>query len=218
MPEIFSGNRGKFASTAEFVKGIEWFFLARRLRDRRRNRTDRVPQADQPARNRLPVVATSPLQGRGHGSEQRPVWQTDPREEIGLETQIPVYTPKVVVSIRFRQNLSMKKIEAIIKPFKLEDVKEALSEIGVEGMTVTEVKGFGRQKGHTEIYRGSEYTVDFLPKIKIEVVLADGLVNAALSAIVKAAKTGKIGDGKVFVSPVENAIRIRTEETGERAI
>ena len=112
----------------------------------------------------------------------------------------------------------MKKIEAIIKPFKLEDVKEALAEIGVEGMTVTEVKGFGRQKGHTEIYRGSEYTVDFLPKIKIEVVLADSLVNAALTAIVKAAKTGKIGDGKVFVSPVENAIRIRTEEIGERAI
>jgi nitrogen regulatory protein PII len=112
----------------------------------------------------------------------------------------------------------MKKIEAIIKPFKLEDVKEALSEIGVEGMTVTEVKGFGRQKGHTEIYRGSEYTVDFLPKIKIDIVLADNLVNAALNAIVKAAKTGKIGDGKVFVSPVENAVRIRTEETGERAI
>jgi nitrogen regulatory protein PII len=112
----------------------------------------------------------------------------------------------------------MKKIDAIIKPFKLEDVKEALSEIGVEGMTVSEVKGFGRQKGHTEIYRGSEYTVDFLPKIKIEVVVGDDVVNAAVSAIVKAAKTGKIGDGKVFVSPVENAIRIRTEETGESAV
>jgi nitrogen regulatory protein P-II 1 len=112
----------------------------------------------------------------------------------------------------------MKKIEAIIKPFKLEDVKEALSEIGVEGMTVTEVKGFGRQKGHTEIYRGSEYTVDFLPKIKIDIVLSDNLVGPALTAIVKAAKTGKIGDGKVFVSPVENAVRIRTEETGERAV
>ena len=112
----------------------------------------------------------------------------------------------------------MKKIEAIIKPFKLEDVKEALSGLGVEGMTVSEVKGFGRQKGHTEIYRGSEYTVDFLPKIKIEIVLADGLVNQAVDAIVKAAKTGKIGDGKVFVSPVENAIRIRTEETGEQAV
>ncbi|MCU0784561.1 MAG: P-II family nitrogen regulator [Verrucomicrobia bacterium] len=112
----------------------------------------------------------------------------------------------------------MKKIEAIIKPFKLEDVKEALSSLGVEGMTVSEVKGFGRQKGHTEIYRGSEYTVDFLPKIKIEVVLADAQVGAAIEAIVKAAKTGKIGDGKVFVSPIENAIRIRTEETGEQAV
>jgi nitrogen regulatory protein PII len=112
----------------------------------------------------------------------------------------------------------MKKIEAIIKPFKLEDVKEALSGLGVEGMTVSEVKGFGRQKGHTEIYRGSEYTVDFLPKIKIEVVLADSQVTAAVDAIVKAAKTGKIGDGKVFVSTIENAIRIRTEETGEQAV
>ncbi len=112
----------------------------------------------------------------------------------------------------------MKKIEAIIKPFKLEDVKEALASLGVEGMTVTEVKGFGRQKGHTEIYRGSEYTVDFLPKIKIEVVLADAQTNAAVEAIVKAAKTGKIGDGKVFVSSIENAIRIRTEETGEQAV
>jgi nitrogen regulatory protein P-II 1 len=112
----------------------------------------------------------------------------------------------------------MKKIEAIIKPFKLEDVKEALSGLGVEGMTVSEVKGFGRQKGHTEIYRGSEYTVDFLPKIKIEVVLADSQVTAAVDAVVKAAKTGKIGDGKVFVSAIENAIRIRTEETGEQAV
>ena len=112
----------------------------------------------------------------------------------------------------------MKKIEAIIKPFKLEDVKEALSGLGVEGMTVSEVKGFGRQKGHTEIYRGSEYTVDFLPKLKIEVVLADANANAAVEAIVKAAKTGKIGDGKVFVSSVENAVRIRTEETGEQAV
>jgi nitrogen regulatory protein PII len=112
----------------------------------------------------------------------------------------------------------MKKIEAIIKPFKLEDVKEALSGLGVEGMTVSEVKGFGRQKGHTEIYRGSEYTVDFLPKIKIEVVLADNMVDSAVDAVVKAAKTGKIGDGKVFVSSIENAIRIRTEETGEQAV
>jgi len=112
----------------------------------------------------------------------------------------------------------MKKIEAIIKPFKLEDVKEALSGLGVQGMTVSEVKGFGRQKGHTEIYRGSEYTVDFLPKIKIEVVLGDSSVDAAVEAIVKAAKTGKIGDGKVFVSSLENVVRIRTEETGEAAL
>ena len=111
----------------------------------------------------------------------------------------------------------MKKIEAIIKPFKLEEVKDALAEIGVEGMTVTEVKGFGRQKGHTEIYRGSEYTVDFLPKIKVEVVIGDSLVDSAVAAIVKAAKTGKIGDGKVFVTNVQEAIRIRTEETGEKA-
>jgi nitrogen regulatory protein P-II 1 len=112
----------------------------------------------------------------------------------------------------------MKKIEAIIKPFKLEDVKDALSAIGVDGMTVTEVKGFGRQKGHTEIYRGSEYTVDFLPKIKIELVLADNLVNTAAEAIIKAAKTGKIGDGKVFISSIDNVIRIRTGETGEQAV
>jgi len=112
----------------------------------------------------------------------------------------------------------MKKIEAIIKPFKLEEVKEALADLGIEGMTVSEVKGFGRQKGHTEIYRGSEYTVDFLPKIKIEVVVTDSLLDGALAAIVKSAKTGKIGDGKVFVSPVEDAIRIRTDETGEKAI
>ena len=112
----------------------------------------------------------------------------------------------------------MKKIEAIIKPFKLEEVKDALGEIGIEGMTVTEVKGFGRQKGHTEIYRGSEYTVDFLPKIKLELVVGDAQVDAALSSIIKAAKTGKIGDGKVFVSPVETAVRIRTEEKGDQAI
>lgn len=112
----------------------------------------------------------------------------------------------------------MKKIEAIIKPFKLEDVKEALAEIGVEGMTVTEVKGFGRQKGHTEIYRGSEYTVDFLPKVKFDLVLPDERVDQAVQAIVKAAKTGKIGDGKIFVVPIEEAIRIRTEERGDRAV
>jgi len=112
----------------------------------------------------------------------------------------------------------MKKIEAVIKPFKLEEVKAALAEVGIEGMTVSEVKGFGRQKGHTEIYRGSEYTVDFLPKIKLEIVLADGLTHQAVAAIVKAARTGKIGDGKVFVGEVEDAVRIRTNEHGENAI
>ena len=112
----------------------------------------------------------------------------------------------------------MKKIEAIIKPFKLEEVKDALSELGIEGMTVTEVKGFGRQKGHTEIYRGSEYTVDFLPKIKLEVVLAESLVETAVKAIIESAKTGKIGDGKIFILTVDEAIRIRTEETGEKAV
>jgi nitrogen regulatory protein P-II 1 len=112
----------------------------------------------------------------------------------------------------------MKKLEAIIKPFKLEEVKEALAELGIEGMTVTEVKGFGRQKGHTEIYRGSEYTVDFLPKVKLEIVLADELAQRAVQVITQAAKTGKIGDGKVFVSEVEQAIRIRTDERGSDAI
>ena len=112
----------------------------------------------------------------------------------------------------------MKLVVAIIKTFKLEEVKEALSEIGIEGMTVTEVKGFGRQKGHTEIYRGSEYTVDFLPKVKIEIAVQDDVVSKAADAIVKSAKTGKIGDGKVFVIPVEEAIRIRTDERGESAL
>ena len=112
----------------------------------------------------------------------------------------------------------MKKIDAIIKPFKLEEVKEALAGVGVQGLTVSEVKGFGRQKGHTEIYRGSEYTVDFLPKVRIEVVVADSLKQEAVEAIVRAAHTGKIGDGKVFVSNVESAIRIRTEESGEEAV
>lgn len=112
----------------------------------------------------------------------------------------------------------MKKIEAIIKPFKLEEVKDALSDIGIEGMTVSEVKGFGRQKGHTEIYRGSEYTVDFLPKIKLEIVVSDSRVDGAVTAIVKAAKTGKIGDGKVFVSNIEEAVRIRTDEKGDTAV
>ena len=112
----------------------------------------------------------------------------------------------------------MKKIDAIIKPFKLEDVKEALATIGVEGLTVTEVKGFGRQKGHTEIYRGSEYTVDFLPKIKLEIVLEEDQVDPAVEAIIKSAKTDKIGDGKVFISPIDSVVRIRTGETGPEAI
>lgn len=112
----------------------------------------------------------------------------------------------------------MKLIIAVIKPFKLEEVKEALSEIGIEGMTVTEVKGFGRQKGHTEIYRGSEYTVDFLPKVKLEIAISDDLVSRTVDAIGKAAKTGKIGDGKIFVLPLEDVVRIRTDERGEAAI
>ena len=112
----------------------------------------------------------------------------------------------------------MKKIEAIFKPFKLDEVREALSEIGVSGLTVTEVKGFGRQKGHTELYRGAEYVVDFLPKVKVEVVVGDKLLEGAIDAIVKAARTGKIGDGKIFVTSVEQVIRIRTGETDEAAI
>ena len=112
----------------------------------------------------------------------------------------------------------MKKVEAVIKPFKLDDVKEALTQLGVFGMTVTEVRGFGRQKGHTELYRGSEYTIDFLPKVKIEVVVPNDLVDKVVSAIVSAAKTGSIGDGKVFVLPIGEAVRIRTGEKGESAI
>ncbi|MEM8987345.1 MAG: P-II family nitrogen regulator [Pseudomonadota bacterium] len=112
----------------------------------------------------------------------------------------------------------MKKIEAIIKPFKLDDVKEALHEVGLQGITVTEAKGFGRQKGHTELYRGAEYVVDFLPKVKVELVVTENVVDQAIEAISKAAQTGRIGDGKIFVSPIENAIRIRTGETGESAI
>jgi nitrogen regulatory protein P-II 1 len=117
-----------------------------------------------------------------------------------------------------KKQTAMKKVEAIIKPFKLEEVKDALGEIGIQGMTVTEAKGFGRQKGHTEIYRGAEYTVDFLPKLKIELVISDQQVEPAVSAIIKAAKTGKIGDGKIFVSNIEEAVRIRTEEKGEQAV
>ena len=112
----------------------------------------------------------------------------------------------------------MKKIEAVIKPFKLDEVREALSEMGISGLTVTEVKGFGRQKGHTELYRGAEYVVDFLPKVKIEIVVATEQVDAAIEAIIKAARTGKIGDGKIFVMPVEQVVRIRTAETNEAAI
>lgn len=112
----------------------------------------------------------------------------------------------------------MKKIEAVVKPFKLQDVKEALNEIGIQGMTVTEVKGFGRQKGHTEIYRGTEYTIDFMPKVKIEMVLPDSQIDTAVETIIKAAKTGKIGDGKVFVTPVFEAVRIRTNERGDEAV
>ncbi|MQY51956.1 P-II family nitrogen regulator [Rhodocyclus tenuis] len=112
----------------------------------------------------------------------------------------------------------MKKIEAVIKPFKLDEVREALSEIGVAGLTVSEVKGFGRQKGHTELYRGAEYVVDFLPKIKIEIVVTDSVVDSAIEAIIKAARTGKIGDGKIFVTPVEQVVRIRTGETDEAAV
>ena len=112
----------------------------------------------------------------------------------------------------------MKKIEAIIKPFKLDEVKEALQEIGIQGLSVTEVKGFGRQKGHTELYRGAEYVVDFLPKVKIEVVLADDMADAAIDAIIEAAKTDKIGDGKIFISDISQAIRIRTRESGEDAL
>jgi nitrogen regulatory protein PII len=112
----------------------------------------------------------------------------------------------------------MKKVEAIIKPFKLDEVREALSEIGVTGLTVTEVKGFGRQKGHTELYRGAEYVVDFLPKVKVEVIISDTLVERAIEAVVKAARTGKIGDGKIFVTTVEQVVRIRTGESGEAAV
>jgi nitrogen regulatory protein P-II 1 len=112
----------------------------------------------------------------------------------------------------------MKQITAVIKPFKLDEVREALAEVNVTGLTVTEVKGFGRQKGHTELYRGAEYVVDFLPKVKVEVVVDDGVAEQVVDAIIKAARTGKIGDGKIFVSPVEDAIRIRTEEKGEKAV
>jgi nitrogen regulatory protein PII len=136
-----------------------------------------------------------------------PATDAAPRRSRGNQPKAPSLTDKL-----------MKKVEAIIKPFKLEDVKEALAEVGVQGMTVVEVKGFGRQKGHTEIYRGSEYTVDFLPKVKVEVVVEEDRCDAVVDAIVKAANTGKIGDGKVFVSAVSEAIRIRTGERGREAV
>jgi nitrogen regulatory protein P-II 1 len=131
-------------------------------------------------------------------------------------------TPRLQRRLRIQWSgeflMSLRKLEAIIKPFKLEEVKEALTELGIEGLTVSEVKGFGRQKGHTEIYRGSEYTVDFLPKVKIEVVMREDLVQRAIETVQKAAKTGKIGDGKIFILPIEEAVRIRTEERGEKAV
>jgi nitrogen regulatory protein P-II 1 len=117
-----------------------------------------------------------------------------------------------------QEPLAMKKIEAIIKPFKLDEVKEALADVGILGLTVTEVKGFGRQKGHTELYRGAEYVVDFLPKVKVEVIISDTLVERAIDAVIKAARTGKIGDGKIFVTTVEQVVRIRTGESGEAAV
>jgi nitrogen regulatory protein P-II 1 len=131
---------------------------------------------------------------------------------------IAVHFQKWSEAIKAIKEVIMKKIEAIIKPFKLDEVKEALQDVGVQGLSVVEVKGFGRQKGHTELYRGAEYVVDFLPKVKIEVVLADDQVDAAVEAIIGAAKTDKIGDGKIFVSPIEQAIRVRTGETGEDAL
>src|SRR5881628_61382 len=127
--------------------------------------------------------------------------------------------PFVILASRSqRGSMAMKKIEAVVKPFKLDEVREALAEVGVTGLTVTEVKGFGRQKGHTELYRGAEYVVDFLPKVKIEVVVTERMLEGAIEAIVKAARTGKIGDGKIFVSTVEQVVRIRTGETNEAAV
>jgi len=137
---------------------------------------------------------------------------------VGLAKISPTTSARLKTTNNLSNPTAMKKIEAIIKPFKLEDVKEALSEIGIQGMTVIEVKGFGRQKGHTEIYRGSEYTVDFLPKVKIEIVVEDGQASEVVDTIVKTANTGKIGDGKVFVSSVEEAVRIRTGDRGAEAV
>jgi nitrogen regulatory protein P-II 1 len=126
--------------------------------------------------------------------------------------------PAILARFAVREIQHMKKIEAVIKPFKLDEVRESLAEVGVSGLTVTDVKGFGRQKGHTELYRGAEYVVDFLPKVKIEIVVPDNLVEQAIESIVKAARTGKIGDGKIFVTSVEHVVRIRTGETNESAI
>jgi len=141
-----------------------------------------------------------------------------PSKIMLLHLRHPTNAPIRLQASREEGSRAMKKIEAIIKPFKLDDVKEALQEVGVQGLSVTEVKGFGRQKGHTELYRGAEYVVDFLPKVKIEMVLPDDQVEAAVEAIVGAARTEKIGDGKIFVLPVEQAIRIRTGETGDDAV
>ena len=141
--------------------------------------------------------------------------------DLGLLCNSPVRLPaqhRISGQMRAGEPQKMKKLEAIIKPFKLEEVKDALAEVGIEGMTVTEVKGFGRQKGHTEIYRGSEYTVDFLPKIKLEVAVTDDNLEAAIKAVAESAKTGKIGDGKIFVSTIDQAIRIRTNEKGDEAL
>ena len=166
---------------------------------------------------------------RGFGKDWRyPItsawneWEHDPSRGVGaaalMHAAHRVSYAAVAQRRRASGNAAMKKIEAIIKPFKLDEVREALSEIGVTGLTVTEVKGFGRQKGHTELYRGAEYVVDFLPKVKVELILADSDVDRAIEAIVKAARTGKIGDGKIFVTAVEQVVRIRTGESGEAAV
>jgi nitrogen regulatory protein P-II 1 len=161
-----------------------------------RMRNSRAPGQDSPTASRAvrPVALNTRTQPVLSGAD----WRKDRRQKGGSR--------------------DMKKIEAIIKPFKLDEVKEALQEVGIQGLSVIEAKGFGRQKGHTELYRGAEYVVDFLPKVKIEVVLADEQVDAAIEAIINAAKTGKIGDGKIFVMPVEQAIRIRTGEEGNDAL
>jgi nitrogen regulatory protein P-II 1 len=162
-----------------------------------------------------PLLKAGAIDARWHYSQEAG-WAGPPGAKKNLFTE----PARLLTSEHPEQPRSsaMKKIEAIIKPFKLEDVKSALTALGIQGMTVVEVKGFGRQKGHTEIYRGSEYTVDFLPKVKIEIVVADAQTSAAVDAIAEAAKTGKIGDGKIFVYAVENALRIRTGETGEQAV